>query len=144
MRIVIPTADYPPIEGGISTVALHVSRELAGLGHEVTVVAPWFPDMDGFDAAEPVRVVRFGGYRWGWLRILPMLWKTWPFLRRADLVAGVNASHGGVIARLAKARYGRHYVTFAYAYEFLRFAHTPLLRSLLQGVYCHAQCVARH
>ena len=62
MRILVPTADYPPIEGGIGTVALHVSRELAAFGHDVTVVAPYFPGMEDFDRAEAAALERvFGG-----------------------------------------------------------------------------------
>lgn len=49
MNILIPTADYPPIEGGIATVTLQLSRELAGMGHNVTVIAPYFPGQQAFD-----------------------------------------------------------------------------------------------
>ncbi len=76
MRILIPTVDYPPIEGGISTVALEVARALHRQGHEVTVVAPLFPEMEAFDAAEPYTVVRFGGYDAGWWRLVPFLLKS--------------------------------------------------------------------
>ncbi|MBX7259463.1 MAG: glycosyltransferase, partial [Candidatus Hydrogenedentes bacterium] len=69
---VILTADYPPIEGGISTVALNVTRELAAAGWKVTVVAPHFPGMEEFDRAEPAQVVRFRGYGLGPLRVVPM------------------------------------------------------------------------
>ena len=138
MRILIPTADYPPIEGGIATLALEVSRELVALGHEVTVVAPWFPDMEAFDAAEATRVLRFSGYHWGWLRLLPMAWRTWPALRNTDLVLAINVSHGGLIAWAAKFLRGTPYVTFAYAYEFLKFAALPPARHLLLSIYRNA------
>ena len=52
MNILIPTADYPPIEGGISTVTLQLSRELSNIGHSVTVVAPYFPGQQDFDESE--------------------------------------------------------------------------------------------
>jgi phosphatidylinositol alpha-1,6-mannosyltransferase len=134
-RILIPTADYPPIEGGISSVALHVSRELAQMGHEVTVVAPNFPGMEEFDRSEPVEVIRFGGYRLGWFRFLPMACRTWPFVKTSDLILGVNISYGGIIGRWASARFGTPYITFGYAYEFLKFRRTPLVGSLLRGAY---------
>lgn len=81
VRILVPTVDYPPIEGGISTVATQVARELASLGHEVTVLAPYFPGMESFDAGEPVRVVRFRGYGLGWGRLVPFMMRAWPLMR---------------------------------------------------------------
>ena len=135
MKILMPTVDYPPIEGGIGTVALYVARELAALGHEVTVVAPHFPDMTEFDAGEPVRVLRFSGYRWGWARLFPLLRQTWPLVRETDLILGINVSYGGVVGRLAKVLHRKRYVTFAYAYEFLKFRHHGIARALLRSVY---------
>jgi phosphatidyl-myo-inositol dimannoside synthase len=137
MNIVIPTADYPPIEGGIGTVSLHLSRELAEMGHNVTVIAPYFPGMDDFDATEPANVVRFHGYHVGWFRFFPMLLKSWGPMRRADLVMGINIAYGGIMAWLAR----RPYVTFAYAYEFLKFRHVPLIPTLFRRVYNHACAV---
>lgn len=142
MRILIPTVDYPPIEGGIATVALELSRELAAMGHEVTVIAPAFPGMDAFDAAEPARVIRFPGYHLGWLRFFP-LWRTaWPLTRQTDLILAINVAYGGVIARLARLRRGAPYLAFAYAYEFLKFKRAPLIRALLRSVYGHAAATA--
>lgn len=145
MRILIPTVDYPPIEGGIGTVALQVSRELAALGHKVTVVAPalrrsnpQYRAMGDFDAKEPVEVVRFGGYEWGWFRFIPLLYKTWPYLRETDLILGINVAYGGIIGRLAHARSGRAYVAIAYAYEFLKFRRNPLVSMVLRSVYRHS------
>lgn len=131
MNIVIPTADYPPIEGGIGTVTLHVSRELAALGHSVTVVAPYFAEMAAFDAAEPVRVVRYRGYSLGWLRFFPLLLAVIPLIGKADLVLGMNIAYGGVIGWLFR----KPYATFAYAYEFLKFRRNPVLAALLLRVY---------
>jgi len=135
VRILIPTADYPPIEGGIGTVALQVSRELAALGHEVTVVAPYFAGMEEFDRAEPATVIRYRGYGAGWLRLAPMLAKCWPLLRKMDLILGVNVAYGGLIGRLGQKRFRVPYLTFAYAYEFLKFKHNPLASILLRRIY---------
>lgn len=130
MNIVIPTADYPPIEGGLGTLSLHVSRELAKLGHTVTVIAPYFPGMSEFDAREPVSVVRFRGYELGWLRFFPMFAKSLPYLRGAELVLGVNIAYGATMAWLLR----RPYMTFAYAYEFLKFGRGPVA-SLFRKIY---------
>ena len=141
MKILIPTADYPPIEGGISSLTLHLSRVLAQRGHEVTVVAPYYPDMATFDAAEPVHVVRYRGYRLGPLRIMPMLASTWRRAQETDLILSINVASGGVIAHAAQRQYGISYVAFGYAYEFLKFEHNPLIAALLRAVYTHAKSV---
>jgi phosphatidyl-myo-inositol dimannoside synthase len=144
MKILIPTVDYPPIEGGIGTVALHVSRELAALGHDVTVVAPAVAgrDMAGFDAAEPVTVVRFGGYEWGWFRLFPLLRRALPLTRETDLILAINITYGGLIGLFARVLRGVPYVTFAYAFEFLKFAHTPVIARVLRTIYRHAAFTA--
>ena len=143
MRVLIPTVDYPPIEGGISTVALQVSRALSRQGHDVTVVAPSFPDMDEFDAAEPVRVVRYSGYNIGWLRLFPLLRSAWPFVKDTDKILAINVAYGGMLGRLAHLRYRTRYINFAYAYEFLKFASNPFAKMVLRSIYRSGQhCIA--
>lgn len=137
MKIVIPTADYPPIEGGIGTVSLYLSRELAKLGHDVTVIAPFFPNMEEFDTNEAAEVIRFRGYHLGWFRFFPLLLKSWGYMRKSDLVLGINIAYGGIMAWMV----GRPYVTFAYAYEFLKFKRVPLVASLFRRVYNHSKAV---
>ncbi|MBN2312215.1 MAG: glycosyltransferase family 4 protein [Candidatus Hydrogenedentes bacterium] len=141
MKILIPTADYPPIEGGISTVALQLSRELAALGHDVTVIAPHFPGQAEWDAREPAVVRRYRGYGLGWFRLIPLLAAAWPHARRADLILGINVAYGGVLGWLSRRIHGVRYVTFAYAYEFLKFRRTPVVARLLKRVYARAALV---
>ncbi|MFO7975108.1 MAG: glycosyltransferase family 4 protein [Candidatus Hydrogenedentota bacterium] len=141
MKILIPTADYPPIEGGISTVTVQLARQMVLLGHEVTVVAPFFADMEAFDEGEPVRVVRYAGYRLGWLRFFPLLFKSWRYMRQCDAVLAINVAYGGVIGMLARALRGTPYVVFAYAYEFMKFRRIPFFAWLLRRVYRRAKAV---
>jgi len=136
VRILIPTADYPPIEGGISTVALELGRQCAAMGHEVTVVAPHFPGQEAYDKAEPYEVVRFRGYGMGWLRIVPLFFAVWRRRRNTDLLLAINVAYGGVIAALA----GAPFVAFAYGYEFLKYEGRGLMTRLLRWVYRRA-CV---
>lgn len=140
-RVLIPTADYPPIEGGISTVCRAFARELAARGHRVTVLAPWFPGMAAFDAAEPVEVIRFRGYGLGWLRGVALFLRALPLLRRCDAIAAINISYGGAVALFARLVYGTPYLTFAYAYEFLKFRRTPLIGSFLRTAYARSVAV---
>lgn len=134
MNIVIPTIDYPPIEGGIGTLTLQLSRELAALGHDVTVIAPRLDDTCAKDEAEPVQVVRFRGYGLSWLRFFPLYFATRPHLRNADVILGINVAYGGVIGLLSR----KPYLTFAYAYEFLKYRNTRLIAGLLRRVYHNA------
>jgi phosphatidyl-myo-inositol dimannoside synthase len=137
VKILIPTADYPPIEGGIASVALYLSRCLAALGHDVTVVAPRFPGMDAFDRAEPVRVIRYSGYGLGWLRLFPLMGAAWAHARRADLILPINIAYGGPLAYSAR----RPYVAFAYAYEFLKFQRVPPVAAFFRRIYAKARKV---
>ena len=141
MRVVIITADWPPIEGGISTVANQTAQALAKMGHDVTVVAPYFTGAKESDAAEPFRVVRFRGYGLGWFRFFPMLVTSWRHVRRADLVLGINVSYGGVIAWTSRWMGGAPYVTFAYAYEFLRFQRARFVHAFLKTIYRRSERV---
>ncbi|HIJ75079.1 MAG TPA: glycosyltransferase family 4 protein [Candidatus Hydrogenedentes bacterium] len=141
MKILIPTADYPPIEGGIATVALQVSRELARRGHDVTVVAPHFAGMEAFDRREGPRIVRFRGYGLGWFRFFPMLVAAWPYLRESDLILAINIAYGGLLGWLAKRIWQRPYVGFAYAYEFLKFRRIAPFAWLLRRIYVGARVV---
>jgi phosphatidylinositol alpha-1,6-mannosyltransferase len=144
VKIVVPTADYPPIEGGISTVTRELSRELAAMGHDVTVIAPHFPGMDTFDRGEtPVRVVRYRGYHLGPLRAVPLMRKTRQTIvsSGADLLLAINPSSGGFAGIRAHRKYGTPFVTFAYAYEFLKFARDSFPARLLKSVYAAAQSV---
>ena len=141
MKILIPTADYPPIIGGISSVALNLSRELTRLGHTVTVVAPRIGDTTESDRAEPAEVVRFPGYAFRATRLLSLFATAWPRVADADLILGINASYGGIIGLLARRRYGRPYVAFGYAYEFLKFQHRAMPAAVLRRMYAGARLI---
>lgn len=141
MKILIPTADYPPIEGGIGTLTLEVSRELAKQGHEVTVIAPYFPGWDDFDRNEPCRVVRYTGYRLGWLRFVPMLFAAWPYMRDTDMILAINISYGGIIGHIAQVFFRKPYITFAYAYEFMKFRNVAPVAAMYRRIYATSRAV---
>ncbi|MBI2422559.1 MAG: glycosyltransferase family 4 protein [Candidatus Hydrogenedentes bacterium] len=143
MKILIPTIDYPPIEGGIATVALQTARELAALGHEVTVVAPAFPDMAAFDADEPYTVLRFPGYGLGYARLFGLFMKCRPLLRQTDLILAINVAYGGIIGHASARRLGKPVINFAYAFEFLKFRNLYPMRLLLNRIYrCSHRTIA--
>ena len=134
MKILIATIDYPPIEGGIGTLCLETARALHELGHDVTVVAPWFPEMDEFDSDEPYTVHRFKGYHSGPLRLIPLWLAVSPRLRDADMLIAANVAYGGTIGRISSVPY----TVFAYGYEFLKYTHRPFIASFIRASYARA------
>jgi len=134
VRILIPTVDYPPIEGGISSLAVHVARALVAQGHEVTVVAPRLAGWEEFDGGEGCRVVRFGGYGLGPLRFFPLLWGVLGELGRCDAILAINVAYGGPIGLFARVFFGKRYVAFAYGYEFMKFHAKPVPNRIFVGV----------
>lgn len=78
---------------------------------------------------------RYRGYGLGWLRFFPMLAATLPRIKRADAILGINIAYGGLIGMLAQRFFGKPYVTFGYAYEFLKFQRNPVLAPLLRRAY---------
>lgn len=141
LRFLVVTVDYPPIEGGISTLAANVSRELATLGHEVTVVAPHIDARDPEGPNVPVRVVRFRGYTLGWLRLFPLIRTAWPHVPHHDYILCINVAYGGLFGLAAKTLFGAHYAVFAYGFEFLKFKRLPPLAWLYRLIYSQARKV---
>ncbi|GMV99748.1 MAG: glycoside hydrolase [Candidatus Hydrogenedentota bacterium] len=139
--ILVLTADYPPIEGGIATVTLELSRELARQGHKVTVIAPGFPDMAEFDRNEPVTIIRYDGYGWGWFRTIPMYRAARPYFDSSDWLFAINVASAGLIGWFARRRHGLRYAAFAYAYEFLKFHAEGPFAAVLRRIYRNAAAV---
>ncbi len=141
IRILVITVDYPPIEGGIGTLALEVSRELSRQGFEVTVLAPRFPGLEAFDSNGPVCVVRFGGYNTGWLRIFPLLARARTLVAHHDLVLAINSTYGGIAGLLARSLFGVPYAALAYGHEFLKFKRMGPRAALLRYIYAQSRGV---
>ncbi len=137
-RILMVTTDYPPIRGGISSLAYHLAQDLTRRGHEVEVVAPAWSGHEAHDRQDPCRIFRTPGYAWGYLRGLPLLFQAVRRLvvGRAELVLPMNVAYGG-LAMLALRCLGRRipYAMFAYGLEFARFGKSPLMRRIYRKVY---------
>jgi phosphatidylinositol alpha-1,6-mannosyltransferase len=129
MRILILSVDFPPHCDGVSTVSHHYARRLAELGHDVHALGPAAAGDAEFDATVPFGVTRFRGYDLGVLRFFPFVLQALRAIRhhRPDVIFAMNIGYGGVLCRFMKVPY----VTMAYAYEFLKFAGTPLHRLYL-------------
>lgn len=138
------TTDYPPIRGGISSLAWQAAADLVRRGHAVEVVAPSWPGDAAHDVAEGARVFRTPGYGWGYLRGVPLLARAAARMaaRRPDALLPMNVAYGG-LATLALRALGIRipYVMFAYGLEFARFQGSPLMRRLYRRVYDGAERV---
>lgn len=121
--------------------ATNTARELAALGHDVTVVAPYLDGCKEFDAHEPVRVVRFRGYCLGWFRFIPFAIASFVPMLCADRIIAINIAYGGILAWFLNLFRQKPYVTFAYAYEFLKFQRIRPAAALFRSVYRHSQAV---
>jgi glycosyltransferase involved in cell wall biosynthesis len=64
MRIVIVTEQYLPMLGGVATVTLNLSQDLAAAGHQVWVVAPSEGHHNEHTHDGPVQVSRFASFEW--------------------------------------------------------------------------------
>lgn len=138
------STDYPPIRGGISSLAWQAAADLARRGHDVEVVAPSWPGDAEHDADEACRVFRTPGYGWGYLRGLPLLARAAArlALRRPDVLLPMNVAYGGLATLGLRALGVRTpYVMFAYGLEFARFQGSPLMRRLYRRVYDGAERV---
>ena len=132
------TTDYPPIRGGISSLAFHVASDLARRGHQVEVVAPAWAGHEAHDEEDPCRVFRTPGYSLGYLRGLPLLARAAQRLaaRPPEWILPMNVGYGGMAMLLLKALgLSVPYVMFAYGLEFARFQDSPLMRGLYRRVY---------
>ena len=64
MRIVIVTEQYLPMLGGVATVTVNLSQDLAAAGHQVWVVAPSQGNYSEEGMQGPVHVHRFASFEW--------------------------------------------------------------------------------
>ncbi|MDW8145413.1 MAG: glycosyltransferase family 4 protein [Roseiflexaceae bacterium] len=72
MKIMLLSAEYPPMPGGVGDYTRNLGMALLRRGHEVAVVTG---AADGIDHQQPLRVVRLPLRRWDW--------RCWQAVRRA-------------------------------------------------------------
>lgn len=140
----ILTADFPPIEGGISTVTTQLAAGLARRNRLHSLGAPRVQSeppasLSHDDAALPYQVFRIPGYSWGMLRALPARRPVRRWIEQhpgqITKIIAMNAGFGGWLARRFQRRFGLPYDTFAYGFEFLKFRRNPPARSFLVNIY---------
>ncbi len=149
MKIALATADFPPIEGGLSRLSTDLARELHHAGCLSGVLAPKLPDTETFDRSLDYPVFRFPGYNAGPARLLPGFLASGGFrreiLRCSDHLLAINPSFGGAYGLLAhKQGIETPFSVFAYGYEFLKFElpkPAPVGKKILLEIYRQARSV---
>ena len=141
--ILLITIDYPPIEGGISTLARNLVDDLSARGERVVVVAPRVGGEKRTASDGAVRIVRAPFYHTGYLRFVPLaLISGWLLLRYGiRKVIAMNIAYGGIVAYCFGKILPLRYVVFAYGFEFLKFEQSGLLSKLYGRIYMGARKV---
>ena len=135
----ILTADFPPIEGGISTLTRQLAGGLWQRGRLLALGAPRLRGATTDDRQFPYPVFRIGGYQWGPLRAIPArrsvnLWVA----RHRDQVSKIiamNAGFGGWLGKAGRKHWGVPFDVFAYGFEFLKYHRNPFARRFLLEIY---------
>lgn len=126
MKIALATADFPPIEGGLSRLSTDLAFHLHQKDSLTGVLAPRIEGGAAFDKNAPYPIHRFSGYQLGPARFLPGFLTTQRFRREildhSDHLLAINPSFGGVYGMvLRKTGSKLPFSLFAYGFEFLKF-----------------------
>jgi len=135
----ILTADFPPIEGGISTLTRQLAGGLWQQGRLLALGAPRLQEATADDREYPYPVFRIGGYHWGPLRAIPAKRpvNSWVVRHRDQVskIIAMNASFGGWLGKAGREHWGVSFDVFAYGFEFLKYRRNPFARRFLLGIY---------
>ncbi len=148
-RLLLLNHEFPPVGGGGGQASLHLARELAAQGHEVTVVTgrcgsqPWREQAEGFtirrlpvlrrrlDRSHPLEMLTFA---WSGRLLAPQIIREF----QPEAVVAFFALPAGLLARHLRRRYGLPFLLslrggdvpgfFPEAYGRLHRLAAPLLR----------------
>lgn len=142
MKVLMISADFPPLIGGIATFSHNLARGLQEAGCRVRVLTSVRPGR-----REPVRdvpVVRTPAVlnRKG-LKILPLLWVGAQICRRErpDRLLAMTCAHEGIVAYVLKCMLGVEYALVAHGSEILQLPATGLRRVVTNRIFRDASVV---
>lgn len=143
--LLLLAGEFPPFTGGIARTAAQLAKAFAQHGVAVTVIAPHYLGNDpAFDRSQPYRLLRLPFLRFPYLRMIPMT----PFIvamaakTDPDWVIAMRATREGIPAAVIKKVLRVPFVTFAHAWEFLRFAPHSLAWRVCRFIYDQAEGIA--
>jgi glycosyltransferase involved in cell wall biosynthesis len=88
MKILFVTDQYPPMIGGVPTLAHSLATDLAERGHHIEVAAPSPTVRDGYSVEKGVPVHRFASFEWPAYQGQRISFR--PFLRMRTLIRMLN------------------------------------------------------
>ena len=143
MKILLATVDFPPIEGGISSISFHLAENLYKLVSSITVLAPGFNGIKKWDEKRKYKIIRFPGYRYGVLRFFPfyLYLLGLHIFKKYDVILGMNVGYGGLAGRLLNVFFPTKYVVVTYAYEFLKYHPSSLPAWLVKIALKNAEAI---
>lgn len=63
MKVLIISHEYPPLGGGGANALMHLSKEYADLGHQVTIVTAWYEGLPDEEKRPNLRIIRLRSKR---------------------------------------------------------------------------------
>ncbi len=122
LKILIINYEFPPVGGGASNASFFVSKELAKIGHEVTVLTSLFKNLPESQMSEGFRILRVQAFRkkisTGTMsEMLMFLINGWRFLRKMpesitfDMSVAFFTIPSGILSWYLKWKYGVPYIT---------------------------------
>jgi phosphatidylinositol alpha-1,6-mannosyltransferase len=142
MKVLMISADFPPLIGGIATFSYNLARGLAKAGCRVRVltsVGPgsWEPVRDVPVIRTPAALNRKG------LKIIPLLWVGAQICRRErpDWLLAMTCTHEGIVAYVLKRILDVKYALVAHGSEMLQLPATGLRCAVTTRIFRDASVV---
>ncbi len=121
MKILMVSHEYPPIGGGGANACMHLAKEYAHAGHEVTIVTVWFAGQPEHESKDNIEIFRIKSKRkhaehCGFAEMLDYLVKAMPLTdklereKRFDVCQVFFGIPSGPIGYVLKKKYKLPYV----------------------------------
>ncbi|MCX7020458.1 MAG: glycosyltransferase family 4 protein [Candidatus Sumerlaeota bacterium] len=144
MKIIIPTTEFPPFPGGVSTVAYEQASGLANLGHKVRVETIDFSKYGPPVAIENAQVNYAPIHARAILRVAPLAAQVWSVCRRErpDFICCPTYRGYGLPVRFAAGAHGIPYSIFIHGTELRSESRRLARRAVMKHVFANAAFLA--
>ncbi len=128
MKILILNYEYPPLGGGAGVITKHITEELARLGHNITVVTTWFPELKEIETFENLTIIRLKSKRkftyrsdvfemLSWMKYSKRFLKHYLSENSFDLCFANFAIPGGFVASFLKNKFRLPYTIISHGHD---------------------------
>ncbi|MEI7632674.1 MAG: glycosyltransferase family 4 protein [bacterium] len=144
MKIIIPTTEFPPFPGGVSTVAYEQASGLAKLGHKVRVETIDFSKYGPPVAIENAQVNYAPIHARAILRVAPLAAQVWSVCRRErpDFICCPTYRGYGLPVRFTAGAHGIPYSIFIHGTELRSESRRLARRAVMKHVFANAAFLA--